>query len=205
MIDFKSVLAEARILATSATPATTCINTGLEPALGIATSLPPPATNQDKQNTNADSVATVASGSKQQSTPPPAPKLESSKIAKVAGVTPNKYCDEQTFERYGNQMASEWGFDRVHEVYSKALTLGINQEQAWDFAEAMAIFEFIGDGRHACFECPQYRHRYNSSQGICTAAGTTQLQHMTRGATVNWDWLNRCPMHPARSPTKPEI
>lgn len=204
MIDFESVLAEARTMATSATHATARTNTGLEPALGFATILLPHATNQDEQNTKANAEANVASSSKQQSFPPPAPDLESSKIAKVAEAKPNEYCDEQTFGRYGNQMAIEWGLDRVQEVFTKALTLGINQEQAWDIAEAMAIFEFIGDGRHACFECPQYRHGYNTAQGICTAAGTTPLKHMTRGATVKWDWLNRCPMHPARNPMKPE-
>lgn len=116
----------------------------------------------------------------------------------------NKYCDEQTFKQYGNQIAKESGLDRVHEVYGKALAMGINQEQAWDFAEAVAVFEFIKDGRHACFECLQYKHKQGTNQGVCTAAGIHPLEHMAQGASVNWDWLNRCPMHPARNPTKPD-
>lgn len=198
MIDFDSVLAEARTLATSATSATTRINTGLQPNPATATTLLPPATKCSEPAPHPKQVATVASGSKQQIDPPPAPNRESSKVAKVAGVTANKYCDERTFEIYGNQMASEQGLGRVYEVHQKALTIGIDDEHAWDFGEAVAVGEFSGDNRRACLECSRYRHKQGSDQGVCTAAGTAPLQHMARGASVNWDCLNRCPMHTSR-------
>lgn len=198
MIDFDSVLAEARTLATSATSATTRINTALQPSSTLATTLLPPATNQGKQNTSAQPVATVASGSKREIDPKPAPINESSKVAKVAGVISNQYCDERTFELYGNQMASEQGLSRVYEVHQKALTMGIDDENAWDFGEGVAVLEYSGDNRRACLECSHYRHKQGTTHGACTAAGTPPLQHMTRGASVNWDWLNRCPKHTAR-------
>jgi hypothetical protein len=110
----------------------------------------------------------------------------------------NPYCDEQTFKQYGNQMAMEQGLDRVHKLYRKALKIGISDGQAWDFGEGVAVGEFSGDNRRACLECNHYRHRQGSDHGVCTAAGTALLQHMAHGASVNWDWLNRCPMHTAR-------
>lgn len=200
MIDFDSVLAEARTLATSATPATNRVDAGLEASPTPATTLLPPATKCSKPAPQPKQVATVASGSKQQIDPQPAPINESSKVAKVAGVTTNKYCDERTFELYGNQMASEKGLGRVYEVHQKALTIGIHDEHAWDFGEAVAVGEFSGDNCRACLECNHYRHRQSSDHGVCTAAGTAPLQHMARGASVNWDWLNRCPMHTGNNP-----
>lgn len=112
----------------------------------------------------------------------------------------NPYCDEQTFAQYGNQMASEQGLSRAYEVHQKALTIGIDDEHAWDFGEGVAVLEFSGDNRRACLECSHYRHKQGTTHGTCTAAGTPPLQHMARGASVNWDWLNRCPKHTARNP-----
>lgn len=200
MIDFDSVLAEARILATSATPATNRVDTSLEAKPTPATTLLPPATKCSEPAPQPKQIATVASGSKQQIDTPTAPNLESSKVAKVAGVLTNKYCDERTFELYGNQMASEHGLGRVHEVHQKALIIGIHDEHAWDFGEALAVGEFSGDNRRACLECNNYRHKQDSNHGICAAAGTAPLQHMARGASVNWNWLNRCPMHTGINP-----
>ena len=102
-------------------------------------------------------------------------------------------------------MASEQGLGRVYEVHQKALTIGIHDGQAWDFAEAVAVGEFSGDNRRACLECSRYRHKQGSDQGACTAAGTPPLQHMARGASVNWDWLNRCQKHSARNPATTAI
>ena len=200
MIDFDSVLAEARTLATFATSATTRINTTLQPSSTHATTLLPPATKCSGPAPRPNQVATVASGSKREIDSEPAPTRESSKVAKVAGVIANIYCDERTFELYGNQMASQQGLSRVYEVHQKALTIGIHDEQAWDFGEAVAVGEFSGDNRRACLECNNYRHKQDSNHGVCTAAGTTPLQHMARGASVNWDWLNRCPMHTSIHP-----
>ncbi|MFP5482852.1 MAG: hypothetical protein ACLGGW_06195 [Gammaproteobacteria bacterium] len=200
MIDFDSVLAEARTLATSATTATNRTNAGFQPHSTLATTLLPSATKCSEPAPQPKQIATVASGSKQQIDTPTAPNLERSKVAKVAGVLTNKYCDERTFELYGNQMASEHGMGRVYEVHQKALAIGIHDEQAWDFAEAVAVGEFSGDNCRACLECNHYRHRQSSDHGVCTAAGTAPLQHMARGASVNWDWLNRCPMHTGNNP-----
>lgn len=195
MIDFDSVLAEARTLATSATPATNPVNASSEAKPTPATTLLPPATKCSGPAPQPNQVATVASGRKLQIDPQPAPINASSKVAKVAGVTANKYCDERTFELYGNQMASEHGMGRVYEVHKKALAIGIHDEHAWDFGEAVAVLEFSGDNRRACLECSHYRHKQGTTHGTCIAAGTPLLQHMARSASVNWDWLNRCSMH----------
>ena len=205
MIDFDSVLAEARTLATFATGATTCIDTSFKTHSTPATTLPPTATNQSKKNANADLLANVANGRKQQIDLGPTPINESSKVAKVAEATANRYCDERTFDLYGNQMANERGLGRVYEVHQKALKIGIHDEQAWDFAEAIAVSEFSGDNRRACLECSYYRHKQGSDHGLCTAAGVPPLESMTRGASVNWYWMNRCKKHSTINPATKTI
>lgn len=108
----------------------------------------------------------------------------------------NPFCSERTFEEYGlSLLNSEKGMSRLTELHKLALETGCGMNLAFQFAEAAALFEHLGDGRTACLECRHFAGRWGKETGICQAAGNQPLTNMKKGAEVHWHWLNRCPKH----------
>lgn len=164
------------------------------------------AKNETANLAPVETLASLAKRSQSGDAAKPAPVRDLSQIShfsQQSEVKENPFCSESTFELYGPGFSqSEQGPQRFMDLYVLAQQTGAGEDLAWHYAEAAAMFEYIGDGRKPCLECANYSHRWGTEQGTCAASGVPPLQHMGRGELVNFHWFNRCPKHTSKKHDK---
>ena len=164
------------------------------------------AKNEPANHAPVETLASLAKPSQSENAPEPAPVQDLSQIShfsQQSEIKENPFCSESTFELYGPGFSqSAQSLERLGELYTLGLQTGAGSGLAWHFAEAGALFEHIGDGRKSCLECANYSYRWGTEQGTCAASGVQPLQHMKRGALVNFHWFNRCPKHTSKKHDK---
>lgn len=109
-------------------------------------------------------------------------------------ATDNPYIEQDTWNTWAHSFGtSELAVQAVLELEGRALNLDIPWRQAWDIAEAVAFYaHHIKDGRRACLECRNYRHRKGTLEGRCMAAAYPPNHHMKHGGAVPVFQLSRC-------------
>lgn len=173
-------------------------NAGLDGGFESAKPVLNRAKNQGEVTQQEESLAALANFSTVRISPEPAPVKDLSNISTSSrgSTRKNQFCSEDTFRLYGLGFSqSEQAMGNLERLYFLAVATGAGDEVARDFAEAAALFAFMGDGRKACIECRYYSHKWGTQHGTCHAAGVPPLQHMRKGGLVNFHWLNRCAKH----------
>lgn len=124
----------------------------------------------------------------------------SSEPVEQAGTLPppptsdNPYIEPDTWSTWAESFGSNGeAVKAALELEGRALNLDIPWRQAWDIAQAVALYaHHIKDGRRACLECRNYRHRKGTLEGRCMAAAYPPNHHMKHGGAVPVFQLSRC-------------